>query len=115
MMVSSKKIFILFIVCALSSLIYAIPPSYVDPEELKLMINEWVKNVDNGLPPVRPTRSDLPNSPRKAYSLFHILTPAKFFDSLFTIGNVEMIMPKKPLSKNEEAQKYNKLTSTFGR
>ncbi|CEF62618.1 Hypothetical protein SRAE_1000088800 [Strongyloides ratti] len=79
------------------------------------MINEWVKNVENGLPSVRPVRSDKPISPSKFFSIFHILTPAKFFDSLFTVGNVQTIMPNKPLSKNEEAKKFNKLTATFGK
>uniref|UniRef100_A0A0K0F1D7 Uncharacterized protein n=1 Tax=Strongyloides venezuelensis TaxID=75913 RepID=A0A0K0F1D7_STRVS len=101
--------------CALSCLTNAIPPSYVDPEELRHIINEWVKNVEHGLPPIGLPRSDSPIPPQKSYSLFHILTPAKFFDSLFTIGNVQMIMPKKPLSNNEAANKYNKLTSTFGK
>uniref|UniRef100_A0A0K0EMD8 SERPIN domain-containing protein n=1 Tax=Strongyloides stercoralis TaxID=6248 RepID=A0A0K0EMD8_STRER len=99
----------------LMSFIYTIPPSYANPEELKVIINEWVKSVENGLPAFRPVRSDKPIPSTKVSSIFHILTPAKFFDSLFTVGNVQMIMPNKPLSKNEEAKKFNKLTATFGR
>uniref|UniRef100_A0A0N4ZPT3 Uncharacterized protein n=1 Tax=Parastrongyloides trichosuri TaxID=131310 RepID=A0A0N4ZPT3_PARTI len=113
-MFCNNKILFCIIVYILINFINGIPPSYVDPEELRDIVSRWTMNNELGIPNYIPEKSNQ-KSQSKYISLFHVLTPAKFFDSLFTIGNVQMIVPNKPLSKNNNIKNYNRLTATFGK